>query len=339
MSPRRIVDLGTRNNMSHTHSHDLTTDGALDRRLWASAALNLAVTIAELFGGVLSGSLALLSDAGHNLSDVVAVALALWARRLGRRPPTVRHTYGFKRAEVIAALANAVALVIVSIFIAREALVRLLHPTAVEQGLMLAVALVALFANLGSVFLLRRHEKSDVNVRGAFLHMAQDALASLAVVAAALLAHTAVGPYVDPAAALVVVFSVLRSGLSLVWETLSTLLEGVPADIDLEGLHRDVNAAFPGVTLHHLHLWQNGPGERLLTAHVVVNESLDGRAIESLFGKMKALLHDRWGVAHATLEPEVAGCGERDLLESRRPTVQREEGDSVGSFPRGSSTA
>ncbi len=302
--------------MSHRHDLSPVAGADMDRRLWASAALNVAITVAELVGGFFSGSLALLSDAAHNFSDVAAVALALWARRLSRRPPTAHHTYGFKRAEVIAALANAVVLIAVSVVIAREALVRLLHPTPVAQGLMLAVALVALAANVGSVLLLRRHEKDDVNVRSAFLHMAQDALASLAVVAAALLAHTPVGLYVDPAAALIVVFAVLRSGLSLIWETLSTLLEGAPADVSLEALLDDVGHAFPGATLHHLHLWQNGPGQRLLTAHVVVSDTLDGRAIETLFAEIKTFLYHRWGVAHATLEPEVEGCGESELLGS-----------------------
>ena len=300
--------------MSHRHDHSSVVGSEMDRRLWASAALNVAITVAELAGGFLSGSLALLSDAAHNFSDVAAVALALWARRLSRRPPTAQHTYGFKRAEVIAALANAVVLIGVSVVIAREALVRLLHPTPVAQALMLAVALVALVANVGSVLLLRRHEKDDVNVRSAFLHMAQDALASLAVVAAALLAHTPVGLYVDPAAALIVVFAVLRSGLSLIWETLSTLLEGAPADVSLEAMLDDVGRAFPNATLHHLHLWQNGPGQRLLTAHVVVSDTLDGRAIESLFAEIKDFLHDRWEVAHATLEPEVEGCGDTAVI-------------------------
>jgi len=304
--------------MDNRHDHAAVRDGAMDRRLLASAALNLAITLAEFFGGLLSGSLALISDAAHNLSDVAVVALALWARRLGRRPPTARHTYGFKRGEVIAALVNAVALVAVSLVIGREALGRLLHPTSVSQGLMLAVALVALAANVGSMLLLRRHEKDDINVRSAFLHMAQDALASLIVVAAALLAHTAVGPYVDPVAALMVVFAVLRSALSLVWETFSTLLEGAPAGVDLETLVQEVKEAFPVVTLHHVHLWQIGPGQRLLTAHVGLGENLDGRSIEALFGEVKTFLHDRWRVAHATLEPEVEGCGQGGVLESWR---------------------
>ena len=298
----------------HDHDHGLPENGAMDRRLWASAALNTAITLAELFGGLFSGSLALLSDAAHNLSDVAAVVLALWARRFSRRPPTARHTYGFKRAEVLAALANAVVLIAVTVLIAREAFVRLLHPEPVQQGLMLAVALVALFANVGSVLLLRRHDKDDVNVRSAFLHMAQDALASLAVVIAALLAHTRLGPYVDPAAAILVGLAVLRSALSLVWETVSTLMEGAPQDVDLEAMASSVGSAFPEVTLHHVHIWQNGPGQRLLTAHVTLQNDMDGSAIEALFDDIKELLHEKWAITHATLEPEVAGCGKTDLL-------------------------
>ena len=300
--------------MSHNHERELPGDGAMDLRLWASAALNGAITLAEFLGGLFSGSLALLSDAAHNLSDVAAVVLALWARRFSRRPPTTRHTYGFKRAEVLAALINAMVLIAITVLIARESLVRLFHPEPVQQGLMLAVALVALFANVGSVLLLRHHDKDDVNVRSAFLHMAQDALASLAVVIAALLAHTRVGPWVDPAAALIVGVAVLRSALSLVWETLSTLLEGAPLDADLTAMAADVARAFPSVALHHVHLWQNGPGQRLLTAHVTVDGNLDGAAIEALFTKIKEFLHENWAVTHATLEPEVAGCGETALL-------------------------
>jgi cobalt-zinc-cadmium efflux system protein len=290
--------------------------GSMDRRLLASMALNGAITVAELVGGLLAGSLALLSDAAHNLSDVAVVALALWSRRLGRRPPTPRHTYGFRRGEVIAALVNAVALIAVSLFIGREALGRLLRPTPVAQGLMLAVGAAALAANVGSMLILQRHEREDVNVHSAFLHMVQDALASFVVVVAALLARTPFGLYVDPVAALVVVVAVLRSGIALVWETFSTLLEGAPADIDIETVARQVQEAFPLVTLHHVHVWQTGPGQRLLTAHVALAENLDGRAIETLFRDVKGLLREKWRVAHATLEPEVKGCGQSDVLET-----------------------
>ena len=299
--------------MNHQHESAVGA-GALDKRLLATAVLNLVITLGEFVGGLLAGSLALLSDAAHNLSDVVAIVLALLARRLGRRPPTLRHTYGFKRVEVVAALVNAVTLIAVTALIAREAVVRLLHPEPVAQGIMLTVALVALGANVGSVLLLRRHDKHDVNVRSAFLHMAQDALASLAVVIAALFAHTAAGPYMDAVAALLVGAVVLRSALSLAWETLSTIIEGVPGDVDLAELGDRVNRTFAPARLHHVHVWELGPGRRLLTAHVTVGQELSGREIENLLSRLKAYLHEQWEINHATLEPEVVGCEQPDLL-------------------------
>jgi cobalt-zinc-cadmium efflux system protein len=284
--------------------------------LWASLALNAAITIAEVVGGLMAGSLALLSDAAHNLSDVAALGLAVGSRRLARRPPTPRHTYGLKRTEVIAALINASSLVAVTAVIAREAVSRLRHPEPVNQGVMLAVALVALVANLGSVLLLRRHDESDVNVRSAFLHLAQDALASLAVVVAALLAHTAIGRFVDPIAALLVGAGVLRSALSLAWGTIRTLLEATPDEIDLPSLVSRVGERFAPARLHHLHVWEIGPGQRVLTAHVDLGQDMDARSIERLFATMKVFLEAEWGVNHTTLQPEVAGCGNGELLGS-----------------------
>jgi cobalt-zinc-cadmium efflux system protein len=289
-------------------------NGEVDLRLLLSALLNTAVTAGEFVAGIVSGSLALLSDAAHNLSDVAAVVLALWARRFGRRPPTARHTYGFKRAEVLAALFNAVVLIGITVLIAREAFVRFLHPEPVRQGLMLATAAAAFLANAGSVLLLRRHDRHDVNVRSAFLHMAQDALASLAVIAAALLARTPAGLYADPVAALLVGLAVLRSALALVWETVSTLMEAAPPDVDPERIAEGIARAFPGTALHHVHVWENGPGQRLLTAHLVLEEDLPASAAEALCERIRGHLHTEWAITHATLEPEVKGCGSPEIL-------------------------
>jgi cobalt-zinc-cadmium efflux system protein len=298
---------------NHDHRHAIPRNG-MDRRLWATAALNVIITLAEFVGGFFSGSLALLSDAAHNLGDVVAVVLALVARRLSRRPATMRHTYGFKRFEVVAALVNAVLLIGATALIAREAVVRLLHPEPIEQGVMLAVAVVALIANAGSILLLRSHDKGDVSVRSAFLHMAQDALASLAVVVAALFAHTAAGRYVDPLAALLVGLVVLRSALSLTWETLSTILEGAPRDVDIAELADRVGRTFAPACMHHVHVWEIGPKQRLLTAHLALGQEMDGRAIEAFLRRIKTFLHDEWAIDHATIEPEVEGCAEPALL-------------------------
>ena len=300
------------------HGHDCIAGAhshhEMDRRLWATAGLNMAIAVAEILGGIFSGSLALLSDATHNVGDLVAVLLALVARRLSRRPPSIRHTYGLKRVEVMAALINAMLLIGATVFIGREAVHHLLHPKPVARGIMLVVALVALGANAASVFLLRHHDHDDVNVRSAFLHMAQDTFASVAVGIAALLAHTAAGAYVDSIAALVVSLLVMHSALSLAWQTTSTILEGVPRDVDIAELADRVGRTFAPACLHHVHVWEIGPQQRLLTAHLALGQEMDGRAIEAFLARIKVFLHDEWKINHATIEPEITGCPDASLL-------------------------
>jgi cobalt-zinc-cadmium efflux system protein len=297
--------------MSH-HHHEIEF-GNLDRRLWASAALNLGITLVEFAGGLFAGSLALLADAAHNLTDVGALGLAIFARKLGRRAPTPRHTYGLKRAEVVAALINAAVLIAICALIGREAVGRLFHPEPVRASVMLIAASVALVANVASVLLLRTHSADDINVRSAFLHLAQDALASLAVVVAALLARTAVGRYVDPAAAILIGVVVFRSAISIVWESLHTLLEATPAGLSVEEVARDVSRQFANVRLHHLHAWEVGPGQRVLTAHMKVGATTLLEA-EAVAAQVRSLLHEHWGITHATLEAEANGCGREEIL-------------------------
>lgn len=296
-----------------THPHHESESGNLDRRLWASAALNLCITLVELAGGLWAGSLALLADAAHNLADVGALGLAIFARRLGRRAPTPRHTYGLKRAEVVAALINAAALIAISALIGREAVARLFHPEPVRASVMLVAAAVAFLANVGSVLLLRTHSAEDINVRSAFLHLAQDALASLAVVVAALFARTAVGRYVDPAVAMLIGVVVLRSAISIVSESLHTLLEAAPVGVDVDQLAGEVARRFTNVRLHHVHAWEVGPGQRVLTAHMKVGATTLLEA-EAIAAEVRSFLYEEWGIIHATLEAEANGCGREELL-------------------------
>ena len=296
-----------------THHHREIEPGNLDRRLWASAALNLGITLVEIVGGLWAGSLALLADAAHNLADVGALGLAIFARRLGRRAPTPRHTYGLKRAEVVAALLNAAVLIAISALIGREAVARLFHPEPVRASVMLVAAAAAFLANVASVLLLRTHSAEDINVRSAFLHLAQDALASLAVVVAALFARTAAGRYVDPAVAILIGVVVLRSAISIVSESLHTLLEAAPAGVNVEDLAEDVARRFTDVRLHHVHAWEVGPGQRVLTAHMKVGATTL-LEVEAIAAEVRRFLHEEWGITHATLEAEANGCGREDLL-------------------------
>jgi cobalt-zinc-cadmium efflux system protein len=285
----------------------------LDGRLWGSVALNLAITLVEFAGGLWAGSVALLADSAHNLTDAGALGLATFARRLSRRAPTPRHTYGFKRAEVLAALLNAAALIAITVLVAHEAVGRLFHPQLARARVMLVTASVALLANLVCVFLIRNHSTQDINVRSAFLHLLQDALASLVVVIAAIFARTAGGVYADPAAAILISAVVLRSTMSIVWESVHTLLEAAPAGVDVHHLAKTVSGRFPAVRLHHIHVWEVGPSQRVLTAHMKVSLMKVCDA-ESLAAEVRRFLQEEWNISHATLEAEANGCGSEQLL-------------------------
>ena len=320
---------------AHPHAAAPGESPSLDRNLSFSIGLNALIVVVEVAGGLLSGSLALLSDALHNLSDVAALALALAARKLGRRPNSAKHTYGLGRLEVLAAFLNSATLLIVSTLICREAIVRLMHPEPIRGGIMLTVAIVGLLANLASVFLLKGHHHGDLNMRSAFLHLLQDAVASALVVVAAIFSGWKYGPYLDPAVSILVLLLILRSGWGLLRDSVRILLEGTPSGLDLAALQRDVQEHFPVRDLHHVHVWEVNAGRRVLSAHVRLPEMPLGE-VESLLTRIREHLAHDWAIEHATLEPEVNGCGSSELIAGRKDagsgqrTSLRESAESKG---------
>lgn len=291
---------------AHRHRHS-GPGRSLDARLWLGVVLNVLITAVEVVGGTASGSLALLSDALHNASDVGALLLAIAARALGRRAPTGRFSYGFRRFEVLAALVNTAVVVGLAVLIGREAIDRLRRPGVVDGHTMLAVALVAFVANAAAVLLLGQHEAHDLNVRSAFLHLLQDALASLVVVGAALFSGTPSGPWLDPAASLLIAAAVVFGAGRLIWESVRILIEAAPPGLNIEEMMSALDAAFSPARFHHVHAWTVGPGELVLTAHVKLEcQSLD--EVERLLAAIRVLLAERWGIHHATLEPEWERC-------------------------------
>lgn len=225
----------------------------------------------------------------------------------------MRFTYGLRRMEIMAALANGGFLLAVNTLILREAAERLANPVPLVPGLMLIVASAAVAINGVGVLLLYRHSREDINLRSAFLHLLQDTLASVVVVAAALLAGAGVGSWVDPAASILIVLLVLRSAFSIVREALGVLLEGAPAGVEIAALEKEVHERFRGVLLHHAHLWTVGPGETALTAHVRVPD-MSVEEAQVLAGAIRAHLCERFAVRHATLELESAACENGHLL-------------------------
>jgi cobalt-zinc-cadmium efflux system protein len=287
---------------------------SLDRRLWLGVGLNVLITAAEVVGGLASGSLALLSDALHNASDVAALLLAIGARALGRREPSRHFSYGYRRLEVMAALVNAAVLVGLAVLVGREAVERLRAPAAVNGHAMLAVAAFAFAANVAAVALLGRHDKDDLNVRSAFLHLVQDALSSLVVVGVALFTGTRAGPWLDPAASLLIGAAVVVSAGRLIWESVRILVEAAPSGLDVDELAAGLDAAFAPATFHHLHAWTVGPGQVALTAHVKLEDG-NLEEIEKRLAAVRNLLAERWDIHHATLEPELGRCSGDEVPE------------------------
>lgn len=287
----------------HHHQHDHGNSLAGYGRAFAiGIGLNLAYLIAEAVAGLVSGSMALLADAGHNLSDVLGLAVAWAGLRLAARPASARFTYGLKRSGILAALANAALLLIACGAIAVEALRRLADPQPVPGGVVMAVAAVGIVINLGTALLFARGRAGDINIRGAWLHMMADAGISAAVVVAGFVMLKTGLNWVDPALSLVVVAVILHGTWGLLREATAMALDAVPAGID-SGAVAAFLAGIPGVAaVHDLHIWPIGTSETALTAHLVMPAGHPGDAV------LAALAHDldhRFGIGHATLQVDI----------------------------------
>lgn len=289
-----------------------------DRVLYISVFINAFISIIELIFGLFANSLSLISDALHNFLDFFAVFLALVARIFGRKPPSLSHTYGFRRIEIISAFFNAILLFSLMLFVLKESLSRLINP--VEPPNFLTVIIVGTFAFIGnfiSVITLSPHKKEDINIKTAFYHLFQDSLVSLIVVISAFLYRFPFGKYVDPFATIVISIFIIKTCLSILLETLTTLLEGVPFSINLKEILDFVLNNYPDLSIHHIHLWQNGPNEILFTAHIKFNKKVTIDEIEESFKRIKNDLESRWKINHITLEPEFEGCADGGFIPNR----------------------
>lgn len=273
------------------------------RALGLVLALTAAVTVIEIVGGILTGSLALLADAAHMLSDNVALSLALAAVWLAARPSTPERSFGYQRAEILAALANGLVLIALSIWIFIEAYGRFSDPPEVLGGWMLVVATVGLAGNVVAASVLGRADHSSLNMRAALRHVIADALGSGGVMVAAVVVLTTGWLYADPVAGVLIAVLVLASSWSVLRESLHILLEGTPRGIDARALARRLTDVPGVVEVHDLHVWTITSGFPALSAHVLVHPGDDGHARRR---ELERLLADEYGIEHTTLQVEHA---------------------------------
>ncbi len=297
---------------SHSHGHGdghshVPAEIRHEKPLWIAFALTLLFLLVEVVGGLLSNSLALLSDAAHMMTDVLALGISLFAVRMSRRPADAKRTYGYARMEAIGAMVNGGLLFVVAGFILWEALGRFREPQAVASNAMLVVAVLGLLVNLVSMRLLAAGAGESLNVRGAYMEVWSDMLGSLGVIAGALLIRFTGWTVVDPVIAVLIGLWVLPRTWTLLRAAGQVLMQGVPAGLNIDEL-RDAMQATPGVAaVHDLHVWALGSREPILTAHVLLAD--DAGDADVLREALADMLHARFGIDHATLQMEARHCG------------------------------
>lgn len=294
--------------MAHSHSPASGDDNA--KRLMLAFGVTALFMVIEVIGGLVSGSLALLADAGHMLTDAAALLFALMAVHFARRPPNTRHTFGWLRLTTLAAFVNAIALVVITILIVWEAFQRFSHPQPVAGATMMAIAVAGLVANILSFWILHRGSaEQNLNVRAAALHVLGDLLGSVgAIVAALVILYTGWTP-VDPILSVLVSCLVLRSAWRLLKESVNELLEGAPVSLNIPQLKRDLCRSVPEVrNVHHVHVWQVGE-KPVITLHVQVVPPHDH---DALLGRIQHFLAHHYEIGHATIQMEYQPCNGPD---------------------------
>lgn len=285
------------------HSHALPDDLAGDKRVGLAIAVNIALTLAQIIAGVISGSLALIADAIHNLSDALSLVIAFWARKVARRPADATMTFGYGRAEVVAAMVNYTTLIVIALYLAAQGVERLFNPTAVEGWIVVAVAGLALIIDTATALLIFRLSRESMNMKAAFLHNVADAMGSIAVIVAGTLILLYDWRLIDPIVTLFIAGYILWHSFAGIRPVIRVLMLGAPEDTDLTDLIAAMEAT-PNVTsLHHVHLWKMQEHETALEAHVVLSE---GANPETVRNDLKSLLQSRFHLAHSVLELEQA---------------------------------
>ena len=297
-----MIEAETRTQVTHpahTHSHGPQSDSR--RKLSVVLVLTAVYMVAEAVGGWLTGSLTLLADAGHMLTDVAALALALVAAWFGSRPATSRKTFGYYRLEIVAALVNGVALVLISLLIIYEAIQRWSAPPAVRTNLMIAIAVGGLIVNLICAWILHGRHEIDLNIRGAWLHVMSDAMGSVAAIVAGLIMMFSGWYVADPLFSILIALLIVWSSWALIRESTNVLLEGTPSHINLAAVEAAILETTGVSEVHDLHVWTITSGREALSAHVIHSQTTQA---SELLRDLRAKLQAQFGVDHLTIQME-----------------------------------
>lgn len=299
--------------MSHNNSH--IAEGTSEKNLFITIALNFIITIAEVIGGFISGSLSLISDSLHNLSDGIAIIITYIAMHLSKKPKTLKYTFGLKRAEIIAAIINASTLIIISFFLIKEAIVRFYNPSPITGSLMLIVASLGLIANVIGTVLLKKGSEGNLNIRAAYFHLLSDAVSSLAVIIGAIFIMFFKIYWIDPLLTILISVYILKETYEIVKEALDVIMMSSPEGIELNEL-KDLVESITGVkNVHHIHLWKMNDNDTHFEAHIEVG-NISVKETSEIQKQIEQKLHDEYEINHTTLQFECGVCDEVDLIKN-----------------------
>jgi len=299
---------------NHAHSHSHSHPDLKGRKLLLSILLNIIITIAQVIGGLISGSLSLLSDALHNFSDVLSLSVSYVADRYSKKDASVEKTFGYKRAEIIAAFVNSATLIIVALYLIYEAILRYSNQQPIESGLVIWLAVLGIVVNGFSVLLLHKDSKSNMNMHSAYLHLFTDMAASVAVLIGGLLMKYFEWFWVDSLLTLLIAFYLVVMGYGLLKRSYKVLMLFTPDDLNLEEINKAICKIPEIKNVHHMHIWQLNEQETHLEAHIDFFEDVTLTKFDSVLTKVEEMLYHDFGINHVTIQPEHKKNDPKDII-------------------------
>lgn len=299
---------------SHSHNHNHNHSNLKDRNLMISILLNIGITVAQVIGGLVSGSLSLLSDALHNFSDVISLIVSYIASKLSKKKASVNRTFGYKRAEILAAFINASTLIIVAIILIFEAIKRFQNPQEIESTLVIWLSIVAILGNGYSVILIKKTSKNNINMQSAYLHLLTDMLASVAVLIGGLLMKYFHLFWVDSLLTFLIAVYLIWVGLALLKTSTKMIMLFTPDHISIKEVVFKVNKLPLVKKLHHVHIWNLSDEELHLEAHLDLNEDISTTQFNNLLLQIEELLHDKFNINHVTIQPEFNKIDPKEVI-------------------------
>ena len=300
--------------MEHNHHHHQDISG---KNLLISSVLNFIITIVEIIGGLVSNSLALLSDALHNLGDTSAVFIAYMAHLISKKDYTDKKTFGYKRIEILAALFNAIVLIAITSYLFVEAFKRIQNPEPIRGKIMFVVAVIGLLANIFSVLLLKRDSRHNINVRAAYLHLLGDTISSVAVITGAVVIYFFGFFWIDPLITFIVGLYILKETWSVLKQAVEILMQGTPGDLDLARV-KDSLESLPEIdNIHHVHAWNLNDNEIHFECHVDLNDDIRISQTEKIKDKIHEILLNKFNITHVTIQYEYNCCDDKGMIHSK----------------------